>query len=63
MSLGEIARSLRLPDSDVAESNVWINDDIRPMPPSRRRWTTSTFISFWLTNQVASKQTTVLIYI
>ncbi|OBR16336.1 NCS1 nucleoside transporter [Colletotrichum higginsianum IMI 349063] len=53
MSLGEIARSLRLPDSDVAESNVWINDDIRPMPPSRRRWTTSTFISFWLTNQVA----------
>ncbi|KZL78670.1 NCS1 nucleoside transporter [Colletotrichum tofieldiae] len=53
MSLSGIVRWLRLPDGDVAESNVWINDDIRPMPPSRRRWTTSTFISFWLTNQVA----------
>ncbi|KAK1995313.1 NCS1 nucleoside transporter, partial [Colletotrichum falcatum] len=52
-NLGGIFRRLRLPDSDVAESNVWINDDIRPMPPSRRRWTSSTFISFWLTNQVA----------
>lgn len=46
---------LRLPSSDVAEANVWINDDIRPMPPSRRRWTMWTFMSFWLTNQVASK--------
>ncbi|TEA10721.1 Transporter aclS [Colletotrichum sidae] len=53
MGLQGILRWLRLPDSDVAESNVWINDDIRPMPPDRRRWTTSTFISFWLTNQVA----------
>ncbi|KAK2042610.1 NCS1 nucleoside transporter [Colletotrichum somersetense] len=53
MSLSGILNWLRLPHSEVGESNVWINDDIRPMPPSRRRWTTSTFISFWLTNQVA----------
>ncbi|KAK2035438.1 NCS1 nucleoside transporter [Colletotrichum zoysiae] len=53
MSLNGILNWLRLPHSEVGESNVWINDDIRPMPPSRRRWTTSTFISFWLTNQVA----------
>ncbi|KAK2012494.1 NCS1 nucleoside transporter [Colletotrichum eremochloae] len=53
MNLSGIVRWLRLPDSDVAESNIWINDDIRPMPPSRRRWTSWTFISFWLTNQVA----------
>ncbi|KAI8165054.1 Transporter acIS [Colletotrichum sp. SAR 10_70] len=53
MGLNGVLRWLRLPDTEVAESNIWINEDIRPMPPDRRRWTTSTFISFWLTNQVA----------
>ena len=27
--------------------SVWINDDIRPLPPSRRTWTTMTFIGWW----------------
>lgn len=35
------------------ESSVWINDDIRPLPPSRRLWTTWGYISFWAINQIA----------
>lgn len=35
------------------ESSVWINDDIRPLPPSRRLWNTWTYISFWAINQIA----------
>lgn len=49
---------MRLPSADRAVSNVWINDDIRPLEPERRTWNTMTFISFWLVNQVASKPTT-----
>jgi NCS1 family nucleobase:cation symporter-1 len=36
-------------------ANVWINNDIRPLEPERRTWTTGTFISFWLVNQIASQ--------
>ena len=34
------------------ESSVWINNDIRPLPPSRRLWDTMAFISFWAINQI-----------
>jgi NCS1 family nucleobase:cation symporter-1 len=34
------------------ESLVWINDDIRPLPPTRRTWTQKTYISFWAINQI-----------
>ncbi|KAE8152947.1 permease for cytosine/purines, uracil, thiamine, allantoin-domain-containing protein [Aspergillus avenaceus] len=34
------------PGSQTAVS-VWINDDIRPLPPSRRTWSTMTFIGWW----------------
>ncbi|CAN8101811.1 unnamed protein product [Discula destructiva] len=44
---------IRLPSTDRSVANVWINDDIRPLPPSRRTWNTLTYISFWLTNQIA----------
>lgn len=44
----------KLPSSEKSVVNVWINADIRPLPPARRTWTTATFISFWLTNQIAS---------
>ncbi|EFR00304.1 uracil permease [Nannizzia gypsea CBS 118893] len=27
--------------------SVWINDDIRPLPPSRRTWSTLTFVGWW----------------
>ncbi|QYS97962.1 Nicotinamide riboside transporter 1 [Trichoderma simmonsii] len=30
-----------------AESNAWINEDIRPLPPSRRKWTSSTYLGWW----------------
>ncbi|KIW78495.1 hypothetical protein Z517_08332 [Fonsecaea pedrosoi CBS 271.37] len=40
---------LRLP----GESSIWINDDIRPLPPSRRLWDTWAYISFWAINQIA----------
>ncbi|KAK0391327.1 hypothetical protein NLU13_0828 [Sarocladium strictum] len=51
--LGSIAARARLPTSDRAVVNVWINDDIRPLEPERRTWTTWTFVSFWLVNQIA----------
>ncbi|KAL6245487.1 hypothetical protein RBB50_007486 [Rhinocladiella similis] len=35
------------------ESSVWINDDIRPLPPSRRLWDTWAYLSFWAINQIA----------
>lgn len=31
----------------IGESNAWINDDIRPLPPSRRKWTSSTYLGWW----------------
>lgn len=34
------------------ESSVWINDDIRPLPPTRRLWDTWAYISFWAINQI-----------
>ncbi|CZT23700.1 related to uracil permease [Ramularia collo-cygni] len=30
------------------DSSRWINEDIRPLPPDRRKWTTRTYIGFWL---------------
>lgn len=54
MSLKSLLDRIRLPSSDRSVANVWINDDIRPLPPARRTWNTMTFISFWLTNQIAS---------
>jgi nucleobase:cation symporter-1, NCS1 family len=35
------------------ETSVWINDDIRPLPASRRLWDTWAYISFWAINQIA----------
>ncbi|KIV92187.1 hypothetical protein PV10_06646 [Exophiala mesophila] len=35
------------------ESSVWINDDIRPLPPSRRLWDVWAYLSFWAINQIA----------
>lgn len=37
----------------VGETSVWINDDIRPLPPSRRLWDTWAYLSFWAINQIA----------
>jgi len=42
---------LRIPNSDRALS-VWINDDIRPLPPHRRTWTKVAYVSFWAINQI-----------
>ncbi|EXJ88396.1 hypothetical protein A1O1_05326 [Capronia coronata CBS 617.96] len=56
MSFGKRIRALhprpfqlRLP----GETSIWINDDIRPMPPSRRLWDMWAYISFWAINQIA----------
>lgn len=35
------------------DTSVWINEDIRPLPPSRRLWDTWAFVSFWAINQIA----------
>ncbi|KAH6954457.1 NCS1 nucleoside transporter [Fusarium avenaceum] len=52
MSLKAISTWARLPSTDRATSNIWINDDIRPLEPGRRTWNTATFISYWMVNQV-----------
>lgn len=33
--------------SAYEETNKWINDDIRPLPPHRRTWRAWTYISWW----------------
>ena len=43
---------LRVPTSGKTSSSRFINDDIRPLPPSRRTWTTWVYISFWAINQI-----------
>ncbi|OIW34157.1 NCS1 nucleoside transporter [Coniochaeta ligniaria NRRL 30616] len=53
MSFAAVKRWTRLPSDEKSVSNIWINEDIRPLPPIRRTWTVWTFTSFWTTNQVA----------
>lgn len=52
MLLQRIDRALQVPSSKTTEATYWINDDIRPLSPQRRRWDSWTFISFWATNQI-----------
>ncbi|KAK8067308.1 hypothetical protein PG997_014055 [Apiospora hydei] len=51
--LSSLTESLRVPSQSRAVSNVWINDDIRPLPPHRRTWTRWAYVSFWAINQIA----------
>ncbi|KAI4727218.1 NCS1 nucleoside transporter family protein-like protein [Aureobasidium sp. EXF-10728] len=53
MQLQKMPNLLKVPASKNHISNVWINDDIRPLPPCRRTWTRWAFISFWAINQIA----------
>jgi len=56
MSIGEKIRDLRSRSFHVrldGESSIWVNNDIRPLPPSRRLWDTWAYISFWAINQIA----------
>lgn len=46
-----LLETLRVPSADRAVS-IWINDDIRPLPPHRRTWNKLAFISFWAINQI-----------
>ncbi|KAK8032579.1 hypothetical protein PG990_002313 [Apiospora arundinis] len=50
--LSSLAVSLRVPSQSRSVSNVWINDDIRPLAPHRRTWTRWAYISFWAINQI-----------
>ncbi|KAK6832876.1 hypothetical protein PG987_007570 [Apiospora arundinis] len=50
--LSSLAVSLRVPSQSRSVSNVWINNDIRPLPPHRRTWTRWAYISFWAINQI-----------
>ncbi|KAI5211106.1 hypothetical protein AUEXF2481DRAFT_64822 [Aureobasidium subglaciale EXF-2481] len=53
MTLRKIRQHLKVPEGEDHISNVWINDDIRPLPPHRRTWSRWAFISFWAINQIA----------
>ncbi|KAK7996026.1 hypothetical protein PG991_015493 [Apiospora marii] len=46
------ARSRQVPSQSRAVSNIWINEDIRPLPPHRRTWTRWAYVSFWAINQI-----------
>lgn len=47
----DVLRSLlsacRLKDGPSKAATRWINDDLRPLPPSRRRWTGLTYLGWW----------------
>ncbi|KAG9696096.1 NCS1 nucleoside transporter family, partial [Aureobasidium melanogenum] len=53
MALKSFSKHLKVPGHEDHISSVWINDDIRPLPPHRRTWTRWAFISFWAINQIA----------
>ncbi|KAI6786862.1 hypothetical protein KC332_g13238, partial [Hortaea werneckii] len=52
MSFHSIIEFLRVPSSSRTISNIWINDDIRPLPPHRRTWKRWAYVSFWAINQI-----------
>ncbi|KAJ5190083.1 hypothetical protein N7491_007874 [Penicillium cf. griseofulvum] len=37
----------RLKDASGKVATKWINDDLRPLPPSRRKWTGMTYLGWW----------------
>lgn len=43
---------LTVPTTKETTSSVWINDDIRPLPPYRRTWGKYAYISFWAINNL-----------
>lgn len=47
-----LVQRLRLSASDTPNSSAWINDDIKPLPVSRRTWGVWTFVSFWAINNL-----------
>ncbi|KAI1919221.1 hypothetical protein LOZ12_004219 [Ophidiomyces ophidiicola] len=53
MSFQRFVERLYVPTSKETISTVWINDDIRPLPPHRRTWNVYAFLSFWAINQIA----------
>ncbi|KAF2094737.1 NCS1 nucleoside transporter family protein [Rhizodiscina lignyota] len=52
MSFARAVQFLRVPTESKSVSNIWINDDIKPLPPTRRTWNRLAFISFWAINQI-----------
>ncbi|OOO09506.1 permease for cytosine/purines uracil thiamine allantoin [Aspergillus oryzae] len=45
--LEHLHEAVKLSPHGQTALSVWINDDIRPLPPSRRTWSTMTFIGWW----------------
>ncbi|OAA61456.1 Nucleobase cation symporter-1, NCS1 [Cordyceps fumosorosea ARSEF 2679] len=52
-SFSQVLDYLKVPTKLGNERNYWINDDVRPLPPSRRTWDSLTFFSFQAINQIA----------
>ena len=44
---------IALPGHTADSTSVWINDDIRPLPPSRRLWDSWAFVSYWAVAQLS----------
>lgn len=52
MVFSTIYEFIRIPSNDRSVTSIWINEDIRPLPPYRRTWTQWAYISFWAINQM-----------
>lgn len=50
--LRSLVDALAVSPTAETKSSVWINNDIRPLPPSRRSWDRFSYISFWAINQI-----------
>jgi NCS1 family nucleobase:cation symporter-1 len=52
MNLKNILQYLQVPTDERTVASIWINDDIRPLPPRRRKWDRVAFLSSQMINQV-----------
>lgn len=49
-----VCKALEVPADEEAEmaSSRWINRDIMPLPPSRRKWGAWSFVGYWCTTGI-----------
>jgi NCS1 family nucleobase:cation symporter-1 len=52
MKTKSLVEYLQVPSDERHVASIWINDDIRPLPPRRRKWDRVAFLSFQMINQV-----------
>lgn len=48
MTLQDLLKKLEPASPQIHKTSAFINDDIAPLPPSRRTWSAWSFVGFWL---------------